>query len=91
VEHFIFLMHQQSGAFLFLTLAILTNEYLFKLQELWLVVLGWIGISLLIAMRRYYKNSWWWTLPKWLLYCLIYLVVLTALFIGTLLVVFVLF
>lgn len=91
VEHFIFLMHQQSGAFLFLTLALLVHEYLFSLDWGWIVVLGWFTISPLIAMHRFYGGRWWSTLLKWLVYTIIYWVLLLVLFIATLLVVFVIF
>lgn len=91
VEHFIFLLHQQSGAFLLLTLALLIHTYLIKLQWLWPFLLIWIGIALLLAMKRFYGGNWGWTLVKWALYCLFYVVGLLALFVGTLLVVFVLF
>ena len=91
VEHFIFLMHQQSGAFLLVTFAYLVHDYLFNLQWGWLVVLAWIGVTLLVAMKRFYREKWGWTIAKWLLYCVLYLFALMVLFIGTLLVVFVVF
>ncbi|MFN0174756.1 MAG: DUF3667 domain-containing protein [Saprospiraceae bacterium] len=91
VEHFIFLMHQQSGAFLLFTFAFLAHDYLFDLQWGWLVVLAWIGVTLLVAMKRFYREKWGWTIAKWLVYCAVYLFALVVLFIGTLLVVFVVF
>jgi hypothetical protein len=91
VEHFIFLMHQQSGAFLLLTLALVLQDYVFKLGLGWLFVMAWIGISLLLAMKRFYKEKWAWTIAKWLVYCGVYVVVLVMLFVVTLLVVFVVF
>ncbi len=91
VEHFIFLMHQQSGAFLLLTLALVVQDYLFRLGFVWLLVMAWIGVSLLLAMKRFYKEKWGWTIAKWLVYCGVYVVGLVMLFIATLLVVFVVF
>lgn len=91
VEHFIFLMHQQSGAFLLLTLAFVIHEYLFQLDWFWVVIFAWIGISLLLAMKRFYGERWGWTTAKWLFYCALYLVGLIVLFSATLLVVFVIF
>lgn len=91
VEHFIFLLHQQSGAFLLLTLALLIHTYLIQLSWPWPFILLWIGIALLLAMKRFYGGNWGWTVVKWALYCIVYLAGLLALFIGTLLVVFVLF
>lgn len=91
VEHFIFLMHQQSGAFLLITLGMVIQDYLFKLELIWLLIFGWIGFGLLWAMKRYYGESWPWTLLKWGVYSLVYIFGLAVLFIATLLVVFVLF
>lgn len=91
VEHFIFLMHQQSGAFLFLTLALVIGEYIHPLEWAWLLVLGWLAISPLLAMRRFYGQSWPWTLFKWLIYLLTYMLGLTSLFITSMLVVFLIF
>lgn len=91
VEHFIFLTHQQAGAFLLLTIAMVLNEYVFTIGPAWLLVIGWIGVALLIALKRFYRQSWGWTIVKWLLYCAAYLFLLTVFFIATLLVVFVVF
>jgi hypothetical protein len=91
VEHFIFLLHQQSGAFLLLTLALAIQEYLFPLSIVWLLLILWIGVSLLLAMKRYYGEPWNWTVAKWLLYSAVYVLGLIGLFIATLLVVFVVF
>lgn len=91
VEHFIFLMHQQSGAFLLLTLALVVHQFLFKLGVGWLLLIAWIGISMLLAMKRFYQDNWVWTVAKWLVYCTLYVLGLVVLFIATLLVVFVLF
>lgn len=90
-EHFIFLMHQQSGVFLLLTLAMVIQEYFFGLGYAWLFIIAWVGISLLIAMKRFYGGGWGWTVVKWLMFCALYLVVLLVLFVATLLVVFMIF
>lgn len=91
VEHFIFLIHQQSGAFLLITIGLVVGQYLFSLQWFWLVIMAWIGLSLLLAMKRFYKENWAWTLTKWLFYCVLYITGLISLFVGTMLVVFVVF
>jgi hypothetical protein len=90
-EHFIFLMHQQSGVFLMLTLALVIQEYLFELSYVWFLIVAWIGVSLFLAMKRFYGGSWGWTIAKGLLFCALYLVVLLLLFVATLLVVFMIF
>jgi hypothetical protein len=91
VEHFIFLMHQQSGAYLLLTLGLVIHQFMFKLQVGWLLVIAWIGISMLLSMKRFYQNNWAWTIAKWLIYCTVYVFGLVVLFVATLLVVFVVF
>lgn len=72
VEHFVFLMHQHSGAYLMLTLALLLS-FLFPLGPIWLLLIAWIGISMWLALRNYYRQSRWLTTVKWLLYLFIYL------------------
>jgi hypothetical protein len=73
VEHFVFLMHQHSGAYLMLTLALLLSS-LFPLGPIWIVLLGWIGISMWLALYNYYRQSWWMTTLKWLMYVVIYVI-----------------
>lgn len=90
VEHFIFLLHQHSGAFLLLTLSLLVQQF-YDLGGLWVLIFGWIGISLLIAMKRYYRQGYFKTTLKWLLYCFLYIIGFIFLFIVGLILVFVLF
>lgn len=71
VEHFVFLMHQHSGAYLMLTLALLLSS-LFPLGPIWILLIGWIGISMWVALHNYYRQRWWMTTLKWILYLLIY-------------------
>jgi hypothetical protein len=91
VEHFIFTMHQQSGAFMLLTLLFAFNDYILDIEWLGLPTIAWIGISLLLAMKRFYLQSWPWTVLKWLVFCVLYLLLMIVVFIVTLLVVIVLF
>lgn len=72
VEHFVFLLHQNSGAFLLLTLMMLLDIAL-DFNKLWfLLPFLWIDISLLIAMRRYYGSNSIITFLKWTGYNLIW-------------------
>jgi len=73
VEHFVFLMHQHSGAYLMLTLALLLSS-LFPLGPIWIVLLGWIGISMWVALHNYYRQRWWMTTLKWFMYVVIYVI-----------------
>jgi len=91
VEHFIFLMHQQSGMFLFLTLVILLNDYVFTLEWEWLLALAWMVISPLLSMKYFYRENWPWTIAKWLAFSALYWFGLMVFFIGTVLLVFVVF
>lgn len=91
VEHFIFTMHQQSGAFMLLTLLFAFNDYILEVDWLGLPVIAWIGVSLLLAMKRFYRQSWHWTIFKWLVFCALYLLGLVVVFIATLLVVIIVF
>ncbi|MDX1909913.1 MAG: DUF3667 domain-containing protein [Saprospiraceae bacterium] len=89
-EHFIFMMHQQSGAFLVLVFAMMINDWVHPIDWGWLLALGWMPVSMLWAMKLYYQEHWGWTIAKWLFATLVYLAGFTALFIATLLLVFVL-
>lgn len=91
VEHFIFTMHQQSGAFMLLTLLFAVNDYILEIEWLGLPVIAWIGISLLLAMKRFYGQSWPWTILKCLVFCALYLLGLVVVFIATLLAVIIVF
>lgn len=71
VEHFVFLMHQHSGAYLMLALALLLSS-LFPLGPIWIVLFSWIGIAVWLALYNYYRQSWWMTTLKWLMYVVIY-------------------
>ncbi|MEI6409704.1 MAG: DUF3667 domain-containing protein [Bacteroidota bacterium] len=90
VEHFVFLMHQHSGAFMVITLGLIINLFL-NLELAWLLIFGWIGINLLLCMRNYYQQSWGLTILKWLLYLFIYLMSFILLFGSGLLLAFILF
>ncbi len=90
VEHFIFLMHQHSGAFMGLTLFLLLNQVV-SIRLYWIYIFLGIGISLLFAMKRYYGQSLIKTVLKWLIYCILYIISFILLFIAGLLVVFLLY
>lgn len=90
VEHFIFLLHQHSGAFLLITLALLCNLWI-DMAWVWLLVFGWIGLSLLIAMKNFYGENWFKTVLKWTTYCLLYVLNFGGLFFIGMLIVFFIF
>ncbi|MFN8301578.1 MAG: DUF3667 domain-containing protein [Saprospiraceae bacterium] len=90
VEHFIFLLHQHSGAFLLLTLVLLGSLWV-DMRWAWLLMFAWIGLSLLIAMKNFYGESWVKTLLKWTAYSLLYLISFGCLFFFGLLIVFFVF
>lgn len=93
VEHFVFLMHQNSGAFLLLSIGILISKIL-ALEDQPLVpllLITWIAIALLIAMKRFYQQSWPKTILKWVIYSLLYFVGFCLIFIMSLLTVFLIF
>jgi len=93
VEHFVFLMHQNSGAFLLLTFGLLIEQcFSFSFHPVvWIMLANWIAIALLIAMKRFYGQQWPKTVAKWLIYCALYLIGFCLLFIISLLTVFLIF
>jgi hypothetical protein len=90
VEHFVFLMHQHSGAYMVITLGLLINLFI-NIGVVWLLIFAWIGIHLLLCMRNYYRQSWGLTIFKWLVYLFFYIVGFTILFAIGLILVFILF
>jgi hypothetical protein len=93
VEHFVFLMHQNSGAFMLLTFGLLA-EYFSSASIgplIWTLLVCWITISLLLAMKRFYKQSWPKTILKWVLYCFLYGISFTLIFAISLITVFLIF
>lgn len=93
VEHFVFLMHQNSGAFLLLTVGLLIERLGIADLEapVWILLIGWIAVALLIAMKRFYRQSWPKTVVKWMIYCMLYGLGFCLLFIISLLTVFLIF
>lgn len=93
VEHFVFLMHQNSGAFLLLTFGLLIEQcFSFSFHPvIWVMTATWLAIALLIAMKRFYRQGWPKTVAKWLIYCFIYLICFSLFFIISLLTVFLIF
>jgi ribosomal protein L40E len=90
VEHFIFLMHQHSAAFMGMTLLMIVGFFI-DLGYWWLLVFPWITIYLLLAMRNYYGQGWGWTILKWLAYLALYLTGFIAILILSLMIVFIIF
>ena len=91
VEHFIFLLHQQSGSFLMVTLALVVHEYIVPLTWFWIPVLIWFFANIIPALKRFYGRSWLQTIINSLIFIIGYIIGLVALFIATLLIVFAIF
>ncbi len=91
VEHFIFLLHQHTGNFLELTAAMIVHQFYPLPLTFWITLFLWLGISLLIAMRRYYRQGWLKTTLKWVFFSATYLLGFIVLFISSVLLVFLIF
>lgn len=92
-EHFVFLMHQNSGAFLLLTI-FLALEKLAHIDihpVLWVSLFLWITVALLLAMKRFYGQGWPKTVLKWFIYCFLYGIAFSLIFLISLLTVFLIF
>lgn len=90
VEHFILLMHWHSGALLTLTLALIWNYFL-PLEAYWGFIVFGIFLLLLVSMKRFYQQNWFWTILKWFWFSFFYLIGFTILFVIGVLVVFAIF
>jgi hypothetical protein len=90
VEHFIFLLHWHTGVFLVFTL-LLGISYFYTLGVAW----GFAYIAaagfLLVSMKSFYGQNWFWTIFKWFWFLWFYLFGFMILFVIGLLVVFAIF
>lgn len=73
VEHFIFLLHEHTAIFLLLTVAILLARFTDFDRYIWAVTIGWLLVSPIIAMKRYYRENWLWTMLKSLIFSVVYM------------------
>lgn len=80
VEHFVFLLHRHSGNFLLAVLLLLLGWAIDMPVWLWAVWLLYVIFSLPIALKRYYQQSWVWTLLKWFFMEIIGLFIFTVIF-----------
>lgn len=90
VEHFVFLLHVHSAVLLLLAI-ILVLEKLTGIVWLLTVPVLFTAGYLLAAMKRFYGQSRWKTLLKWMLFGLIYFIGFVVFFLGGLMVVILLF
>lgn len=90
VEHFVFLMHQHSGAIMLFTLALICSKLTDSLW-IWLPVAAFTEVHLYKALRRFYGQSRAKTFLKWLIFNVVYLLGFIVLFTLGLVVVFLLF
>jgi hypothetical protein len=90
VEHFIFLLHQHTSLFWFLTIVLLLGRLDF-LRAWWIVPVIWAAVMPYLAMLRFYGQGWFKTLLKYLLFSYIYVFTFIGLFLFSVVVVFFLF
>ncbi|MCA0237367.1 MAG: DUF3667 domain-containing protein [Bacteroidetes bacterium] len=93
VEHFVFLMHQNAGAFLLLTVALIIRRMApdYVGASVWVLLVLCIGITLLFAMKRFYRQGWIKTIAKWLIYCILYCISFLIIFVLSLIAAFLIF
>lgn len=65
VEHFVFLLHRHSGTFLAASILLAAQWLLGMPVYFWTFWFLWFLFSLPFALKRYYKQSWGWTLIKY--------------------------
>jgi hypothetical protein len=90
VEHFIFLMHWNSGVFLVFTI-LLGISHFYPLGVAWAFVYIVAAIFLLLSMKNFYGQNWFRTIFKWFWFLLFYLIGFIILFVIGLFVVFAIF
>jgi hypothetical protein len=90
VEHFIFLLHWHTGVFLVFTVLLGIN-YFYTLGVAWALAYIAAAIFLLVSMKSFYGQNWFWTIFKWFWFLWFYLIGFIILFVIGLLVVFAIF
>lgn len=92
VEHFVFLLHRHSGNFLLCVLLILTIGWGLGQPALaWFLWLLYLIFSLPPALKRYYQQSWGWTLFKWFWIEMVGLMTFALIFAGSIILAFLIF
>lgn len=91
VEHFIFLLHEHTGLFLLLTVAILLATFTDLDSYVWSLLVLWVLVAPILAIKRYYRQGWLKTLLKSAIFSTLYLATFIFLFVSGLLVVFFIF
>ncbi|MBV6443166.1 MAG: hypothetical protein EPGJADBJ_04895 [Saprospiraceae bacterium] len=91
VEHFIFLLHEHTAIFLLLTLTMLLANITRLDPYIWGLVLCWLLIAPVLAMKRFYRQNWQLTMLKSTIFSVVYAIGFLFLFIGGIVVVFILF
>lgn len=76
VEHLVFSIHCTTFFFFMITLIVIADDHVGEWLDV--AVITSIGIYLLIAMKRFYRQNWWRTGIKYLLATFGYIVVLTT-------------
>ncbi|MBK7936435.1 MAG: DUF3667 domain-containing protein [Lewinellaceae bacterium] len=90
VEHFIYLLHEHTSVFLLLTIALSVHEFFSLPLPVWMLLSGWLVLATLFSMRRYYRQGWILTFVKWSLLSFVYTACFFILFVGGILVAFIL-
>jgi len=90
VEHFVLLLHWHSGVFLILTLMVVCNYFL-PLGTWWAFVILGATAFLLLTLKRFYAQNWFWTTFKWFWFVFFYALGFSIFFAVGLLVVFTFF
>jgi Protein of unknown function (DUF3667) len=92
VEHFIFMLHYFSGAFLLLTLLLAVNQYIVELPPVvWAIGAMLLGIGLFSAIYRFYQTSLWKTIGVWMLFNFIGMFAFSFIFIFGMFAVFIIY
>jgi len=91
VEHLIFAMHTHSMAFMAFILILLGEPVLGDLGSYFGILILLVGLYVLFAQKRFYRQSWWKTSVKFLILQVFYVVLLTVTALATMLIGFFLF
>ncbi len=92
VEHFVLMLHLQTGFLVVMTLSIILRNWLhFPKNFIAFLVITWFTLGYFIAFKRYYKQGNRKTLLKWMAFYFLYFFSFFLVFIGSMVVSMLLF
>lgn len=83
VEHFVLLLHLQTGFVVVLLLSYILKRWLYFPKYIGFLCIIWLILGYFIAFKRYYRQTYLKTFLKWILFLLLFAVSFIIVFVGS--------